>query len=80
MRQNRPVVYSGGVGAKMRPSRPKREPVKRAVYHLRGGPLADMRVRLELNGDGCTLPITVRGQCGQYRLLCAGNVLEWVPQ
>lgn len=77
--KNRNVVYSGKVGAKMRPSRPRREPVKRKSFHCTAGPFANKWIRLELNGDGRTLPLCFGGWCGHYELQTPGNALTWVP-
>lgn len=69
-RQVPPVIYSGKVGAKMRPvpGRTKKRPVLRALFVCEGGPLDKKHIKLEL-GSGhpvVTLTIRVRGQVGRY--------------
>lgn len=75
-RKRNPCVYTGPVGARMRPLtfRSRKAPVRRERVTLCGGPLDGQTVPLELNGDRNTLPITLRGQSGVYR---SG---KWCPQ
>lgn len=77
-RQRNPCVYTGKVGAKMRPPKPRRKPVQRVRCKLQGGPLDGCWARLEL-GALHTLPLALRGQCGRYAQRIPGNVLEWQP-
>jgi hypothetical protein len=68
-RKRNPCVYTGLVGARMRPLsfHNHKAPVQRAKVVLCGGPLDGQTVQLELNGDYNTLPIILRGQTGVYR-------------
>jgi hypothetical protein len=61
-------VYTGRVGAKMRPvaHRVAKHPVRREVIRATGGPLDGRRLRLEMNTGLSTLPFTLAGQTGRY--------------
>jgi hypothetical protein len=67
---NRGVVYTGKVGARLRPSRRgmfSGRRIVKAVVNFSGGPLHGMRARLEaVFGYSSTLPIVCRGMCGSY--------------
>lgn len=73
-----PCVYTGKVGARMRPHKPRRPPVKRQSYRCSGGQFHNKWIRLEAQSRN-TLPINVGGRCGQYKLATDGNVLTWRP-
>lgn len=65
-RQRNPgVVYSGLVGAKMRPKRARRPPVQMCTVSLLGGPLAGKEITLE-GGVPYTFEFTLHGQTGRY--------------
>lgn len=79
-RQRNATVYTGRVGARMRPAKARRVPrVQRTTCALRGGPLDGQRARLEASAHLCTLPLRLAGQTGRYVLKVPGNVLEWEP-
>lgn len=65
--KNPGVIYTGRVGAKLRPRKIHRRPgILKAIVYLEGGPLHGSKVKLEKNGDMRTLPIMCRGRIGQY--------------
>lgn len=63
-RQTRPVVYSGKVGAKMKPLKIKKEPATKTAYTCADGPIKHRT--LYLTGDGCTMVLNFGGQVGRY--------------
>lgn len=73
--RNSGCVYTGRVGAPMKPRRMVTfsRRVHRSTWRCNGGPFSGRSIRLDVNGGGHTLPIIVRGEAGCYR---GGN---WVP-
>ena len=67
--KNRNVVYTGRVGARMKPLRrgmfSTRRLVRRA-FPLNGGPFHGLCARLDAFGGGNTLPFVARGMAGSY--------------
>lgn len=65
MKQIRPVVYSGKVGAKMRPVRHTvgSKKINKQSYKCQDGPWKNQSLYLE---SGFTLTMTIKGQTGRY--------------
>ena len=64
MRQRNKTVYTGKVGAKMKPPMPRREPTTKTAYKCEDGPIKNRT--LYLTGDGCTMVLNFGGQVGRY--------------
>lgn len=76
--KNPGVVYSGRVGAKLRPKAvPKSAALVRRYLYKQikclGGPLHFKTIKLDVFGDLKTLPIVCKGQAGHYENGC------WIP-
>lgn len=67
-RRNPGVVYSGKVGAKMRPAsaKPRAKPVQRERMGCIDGPLAGQTLLVEKHTGASTLPFTLNGRSGRY--------------
>jgi hypothetical protein len=67
-RQKNPCVYTGKVGARMRPrsSKPKVRASLKEHHLCKGGPLHDKAITVERSTGGSTLPIVLHGQTGRY--------------
>lgn len=67
-RRNRGVVYTGKVGAKLRPRRwsVSRRRVPKVQYRCNSGPLKGHCIWLDPSSGHTTLPIVVRGERGHY--------------
>lgn len=66
--RNPGVVYSGQVGAKMRPpsGKPRPRPIVREPMPCIDGPLAGRTLLVEKNTGASTLPFTLNGHRGRY--------------
>lgn len=69
--KNRGVIYTGRIGAKLRPRRAKSAAARRVFqykqWRLFGGPLGGSLIKLDATGDGRTLPIVCKGMAGHYK-------------
>lgn len=66
---NKGVIYTGKVGARMRPSFRGMFSTKRVVkkaFKLIGGPFSNCTVFLDAFGGANTLPICAKGMAGAY--------------
>jgi len=67
--KNRNVIYTGKVGARMKPLRRGMLSARRLVrkaFPLKGGPFDGLSARLDAFGGGNTLPLMARGMAGSY--------------
>lgn len=63
-RQTRPVVYSGKVGAKMKPLAMRKGSAQKVKFYCQDGPMKGYA--LFLTADGTTAQMNVAGQIGRY--------------
>jgi hypothetical protein len=64
MRSRNNTVYTGKVGSKMRPLKPRREPSRKQRYECLDGPMQGYA--LYLSSDGATAVMNINGQVGRY--------------
>ena len=67
-RKKNSTIYTGKVGAKMRPRSAKRRqaPILKTTYGCTGGPFAGKAIRLAMRSGGHTLQIRVGPHVGHY--------------
>jgi hypothetical protein len=77
-RSKNPCVFTGKVGAKMKPLLPRvNRRIVRKTVHCDDGPFAKCRIRIDAASDMRTLTFVVRGQVGHYR--ADKGDAKWVP-
>lgn len=64
MRSRNSTIYTGKVGAKMKPRMPAKERAIKIAYRCEDGPIKHRT--LYLTGDGCTMVLNFGGKVGRY--------------